>query len=649
MNAITIKSLMDVRFLSSVRVSPDAMHTAYVETIQNEKENRYESRIRVRNNQTGAITQLTHSGKEASFLWDDEHTLLFPTQREKGDKSEDEYFEKTAYYRIDLNGGEAYPAFSVDKTVTEIRKVEDGVYCLLATIDLNKPAEKDEDYKDVHVLEEAPFWGNGRGFISRTRASLFLYRATTNSIEKITPDLFDVSTFDLANGRILYAGQEYAELISVYSELRAYEISTKTTSVLVPNGTYSIRDARITKSGVLMVASDMKKWGHGQLADFYRMESDGKNLRPVWHADGMHIGPDALGDCTHGDGKTLVISGDEAYFIGMRRYMQEIYQLSADDQVTKLTSLGALVTMLDQAQGALHFAAQEPDGLTELYALDGGTVTRLTNVNAAFLAAHKVAHAQHIPFTNSDGWELDGWILKPFGYEPGKKYPAVLEIHGGPRCAYSVSFFHEMQSLAGAGYFVFFCNPRGSEGYGEAFADLRGKYGDVDYRDLMEFTDHVLKHFPDIDEKRLGAAGGSYGGFMCNWIEGHTNRFAAIASQRSVSNWVADFGASEIGVTFDKNEMSADPWTDMYKMWDQSPLKYANNARTPILFIHSMCDYNCTLDQGVEMFTAMKYFGVPARMCVFEGENHSLSRSGKPRHRLRRLSEIINWFDQYLK
>jgi acylaminoacyl-peptidase len=205
-----------------------------------------------------------------------------------------------------------------------------------------------------------------------------------------------------------------------------------------------------------------------------------------------------------------------------------------------------------------------------------------------------------------------------------------------------------MQVWASRGWFVFFCNPRGSEGYGEEFADLRGKYGTIDYEDLMEFTDFVLKQYPQIDAARLGAAGGSYGGFMCNWIEGHTDRFAAIASQRSVSNWVSDFGCSEIGVSFDTNEMLATPWNGMEAMWEASPLKYACNAKTPILFIHSLCDYNCTLDQGIQMFTAMKYFGVESRMCLFEGENHSLSRSGKPRHRMRRLQEMTDWFERYL-
>ncbi len=211
-----------------------------------------------------------------------------------------------------------------------------------------------------------------------------------------------------------------------------------------------------------------------------------------------------------------------------------------------------------------------------------------------------------------------------------------------------MTFYHEMQTLAADGYFVFFCNPHGSEGYGEAYADLRGKYGTIDYEDLMDFTDEVLKQLP-IDPERIGAGGGSYGGFMSNWIEGHTDRFAAIVSQRSVSNWVSDFGASEIGVSFDSNEMAADPWSDMQAMWKQSPLAYADHAKTPILFLHSLCDYNCTIDQGMQMYTAMKYFHVPARMVMFEGENHGLSRSGKPQHRIRRLKEMTEWFHTYLE
>lgn len=325
--------------------------------------------------------------------------------------------------------------------------------------------------------------------------------------------------------------------------------------------------------------------------------------------------------------------------VGIISYKREADGLYEENEAC---AWNGLVCEIASGKGKLSFAAMKANGFCEIYEYKDGTVTKKTSFNDAYTETHFISKAKHMPFVNKDGVTIDGWVLEPKDYDPSKSYPGVLEIHGGPRCTYGEVFFHEMQVWASKGWFVFFCNPRGSEGYGEVFADLRGKYGTIDYEDLMEFTDHVLVAYPQIDIAKIGAAGGSYGGFMCNWIEGHTDRFAAIASQRSVSNWVSDFGCSEIGVTFDQNEILATPWNGMEKMWDCSPLKYACNAKTPILFIHSMNDYNCTLDQGIQMFTAVKFYGVPARMCLFEGENHGLSRNGKPLHRMRRLKEITD-------
>lgn len=340
------------------------------------------------------------------------------------------------------------------------------------------------------------------------------------------------------------------------------------------------------------------------------------------------------------------------YFTGLSHAKGELYCFGQDDQVKKVVPMdGGGIVCFDIWGDTVVMSAQPENCTTDIYTAkpDGsGRLTRHTEINGPLLADKYIAKAEYIPFQNSDGVEIDGWILKPMDYDPAKKYPAILEVHGGPRMAYGSALMHEMQMMAGAGYFVFFCNPRGGEGRGEAFADLRGKYGTVDFQDLMEFTDHVLKLYPQIDPRRLAETGGSYGGFMSNWIVGHTDRFAAIASQRSISNWINDFADSEIGVTFDANETDATPWTDMEKMWAQSPYRYANQAKTPILFIHSLEDYNCPLNQGVEMFVAMKYFGVPSRMCLFEGENHSLSRTGKPKHRVRRLREIMDWFEKYV-
>lgn len=652
MKNIEIRDLMEIQFPSNPLMSPDGSHTAYVVSKQNERENRYESWLWLLDNATGASRQLTFSGKEADFVWEDGRTLLFATERGEADKPE-KFQKKTCFYRLPVDGGEARKAFEVPLNVAAIRPLGDGKYLVNAVVDLNEPPEDmDEtlrgDEKDYHVLEELPFWSNGRGYISRLRSALFVFDSGDGSLEKLTGEFFNVRGFDCDGGRVLYYGCDYQEKSSLFGEVKLCDLATGETVDLVEPGKYSVDLGLLAGESAVLALSTLDEWGLGQLHDLYRCDLASKALTLAQKMD-FSIGPNVLFDCSYGGGQIAKAVGEDVYFIGQRADRAEIYRLTAQNALEKAVAFEGCIRAFDADGDRIAFVGHEANRLGEVYVCAGGARTCATAINDAFLKEHYVAEAKYIPFTDSDGVQIDGWLLEPQDVDPGRKYPGVLEIHGGPRCAYGTAFYHEMQALAGAGYYVFFCNPRGSDGYGEAFADLRGRYGTIDYQDLMEFTDHVLALVPQIDPARIAATGGSYGGFMCNWIEGHTDRFAAIASQRSISNWVADFGASEIGFTFDANETGGTPWTDMEKMWEQSPLKYACNAKTPILFIHSLEDYNCTLDQGVEMFSAMKYFGVPSRMCLFEGENHSLSRSGKPRHRVRRLTEIMNWFDKYLK
>ena len=207
-----------------------------------------------------------------------------------------------------------------------------------------------------------------------------------------------------------------------------------------------------------------------------------------------------------------------------------------------------------------------------------------------------------------------------------------------------------MQLWASEGYFVFFCNPHGSDGKGNKFADIRGpKYGKLDYDDIMRFTDAVLEKYPQIDKSRVGMTGGSYGGFMANWIVGHTDRFAAVASQRSISNYISKCLTTDIGYYHNIYAMQADPWNGADILWEHSPLKYADKCTTPTLFIHADEDYRCWMGDAIQMFTALRMHGCPTRLCLFHKENHMLSRSGKPKHRIRRLKEITDWFEKYLK
>ena len=204
-----------------------------------------------------------------------------------------------------------------------------------------------------------------------------------------------------------------------------------------------------------------------------------------------------------------------------------------------------------------------------------------------------------------------------------------------------------MQYLASQGYFVFFCNPEGSDGRGNPFADIRGKYGTIDYDTIMKFTDAVLEKYPEIDTSRVAVTGGSYGGFMTNWIIGHTDRFVCAATQRSISKWISMYGISDIGPYFTKDQMAADIYDNTEKLWWHSPIKYVAQMKTPTLFIHSNEDYRCPMAEGMQLYTALVNKGVPAKLCYFKGENHELSRSGKPLHRLRRLKELIEWIQAY--
>ena len=252
-------------------------------------------------------------------------------------------------------------------------------------------------------------------------------------------------------------------------------------------------------------------------------------------------------------------------------------------------------------------------------------------------------------FLNTDGVDIDGFVMKPVGYEPGKRYPGILHIHGGPKMVFGPGFHHEMQLWAASGFFVCYCNPRGSCGKGNAFADLQGKYGEVDFQDLMEFTDEVLRRYPEIDADRMGVAGGSYGGFMTNWVIGHTDRFRCAVSQRSIANYVGDYLLSDIGYYYVPDQQLGTIWEHPERLWKASPLTYADRVKTPTLFIHADKDYRCTLANGLEMFAALKLHGVESKLCMFYGENHGLSREEKPSNRISRLSEILHWMEEHLK
>jgi dipeptidyl aminopeptidase/acylaminoacyl peptidase len=304
------------------------------------------------------------------------------------------------------------------------------------------------------------------------------------------------------------------------------------------------------------------------------------------------------------------------------------------------------------ADGAtLAFAASDPVTPAEIFvcAADGRGQRPLTDLNREWKREVALSRPERFRFERA-GFTVDGFVMKPFGFVAGRRYPLLVNVHGGPHAQYGLSFFDEFQVQAGAGYAVLFTNPRGSQGYGEAFTGaVVGDWGGGDSADVLAGLDGALARYDWIDPQRLGLLGGSYGGFMTSWIVGHCTRFRAACSERAVNAQTSMFGTSDIGYLFNTVEMGGiRPWDDMAKYLERSPLSYARDITTPLLIIHSEDDLRCPIEQAEQLYVALKTLRREVVFVRFPDENHELSRSGRPRHRLERFRIILDWFAKYL-
>jgi dipeptidyl aminopeptidase/acylaminoacyl peptidase len=305
----------------------------------------------------------------------------------------------------------------------------------------------------------------------------------------------------------------------------------------------------------------------------------------------------------------------------------------------------------DQEQKTLGYFYGTMTDPTQICVMDmaSGKTKMLHSHNQELLSKLDLGSVEEVWFKGPDGNDLQGWILKPPSFDPTKKYPSILEIHGGPQVQYGKFFMHEFYYFASKGYVVFFTNPRGGRGYGEEHCKaIWGSWGKADYADLMSWTDTVEKK-PYIDPKRMGVTGGSYGGYMTVWIIGHTQRFKAAVSQRCVSNFVSMWGSSDFNWTFQKELRARQPFVDLQKFWDMSPIAFIGNAKTPTKVIHNENDMRCPIEQSEQVFVALKSLGVDTEFVRFPDEFHGLSRTGRTDRRIARLNAIVGWFEKYLK
>lgn len=648
MKPITLDLFTQYSFLSNLQYSSTDSKILFAETKSDLEKNDYTQRLHCIDMDTSTITPFTDWKKRTSSYMMKDGTVLLV------DNDEEDKTIHTQFKVLRISDGSEVECFKLPCSVGSIQDFNEEYY--LASITINKAypnyhhmsleerqaiEKQKQDNEDYVVFDEYPFFFNGAGIINGDRNTLVLVNKKTLEIMDLVTPLIDVESFDVDGKDIIYSGVYFSDVKGKWSWV--WKVNTKTleTTVLYDE-VMQINRVFVLDHKVIVNGTFAKEYGAMEAGKFYEL----KDQQMYLVCDNEYSLYNSVGtDCRYGRNKNFYKKDNKAYFITSDQSRSVILEFDGETLSKRVDFEGTCDDMVITDQG-IYSIVMKGQALQEVAKVEGACVEVLSSFNTAILEDKYVAVPQKV--TVSKETPITGWVLLPKDYDPSKKYAAILDIHGGPKTAYGEIFYHEMQHWASLGYFVMFCNPRGSDGRGNRFADLRRNFGKIDYEDIMDFVDEVLKQYPCIDAERLGVTGGSYGGYMTNWIIGQTQRFKAAATQRSISNWITEVCASDYGIDFPIEQEFDDLYNCQEELWDMSPLKYANNATTPTLFIHSIEDYRCPIPEAIQLFTVLKCRGIKTKLVAFKGENHELSRSGKPTHRIRRLSEITQWMDKHL-
>ncbi len=621
--------------LSEPSLSPDgrlvalSVHRALLE------KDEYEGNLWLVPVQGGAPRQLTTAGKDGGPKFSPDGTrIAFTSKRDLGKEE-----KGNSLYVIPVDGGEARLLLRRKEGIDGIAWSPDGGRILFLS---NVGA----DEEDVRTIRRSNFWFNEKGYIYGLRKHLFVLDLATGDAKQLTQGEFDVAKAAWSHDgkRIVYlAGTDDLRpyLADLFVLDPASGASTQLTDhrMEIASAAWSPDDRRIQFTGDDLprgfASHEHLWWVDAKGGKPERIDALDRNLDNSLNCDvrmgGMNVEPKWAGD-------RIVFAVAEGPSV-------HLYAMNAADRKPQLLIGGERAIEAFQVHGeTVVFTAMEKSRPPELYVFDG-QVRALTAFQAKAREELDLLTPERFSFPASDGATVEGFLWKP---RKERKVPLILYVHGGPKTAFGHSFMHEFQVFAAKGYAVLAVNPRGSDGYTEAFADIRKHYGERDYQDLMEAVDHALAHHPSLDAARLAVAGGSYGGFMTNWVIGQTTRFRAAVTDRSIANWWTFWATSDIGPHFTKDQVGVDPWEDEEITMAKSPIRYVNKVTTPLLIVHSFEDLRCWHVEAIQMFTALKHQGKEAEMVLFPKENHDLSRGGKPKHRVARLKAYLRWFDTHL-
>lgn len=655
-NAVEIKDLTKLVSVTNPQVSPDGTEAIFVRTHIDEEENTYIARLYHVNLENGDITQWTYGKERVSApAWSaDGKFVAFLSTRD----------EKNQLYVMPSRGGEARKLTEFEKGVNSFlwspcgtkiwfdASVKEGQ----TFTDKEEPEEKKKP--EPYVVDYLKYKMDGLGLLPKDAyRHIGVVDIATTDVDKLTDGNYHYTLEAISHdGKKLVYGVVHEENLDfVFRQpLFLYEVDTKTETPLIEaegyfsSAVFSHDDAKIAFEG------STREYENATHSKVYVYDVAGQTSFCLTEGLDAPVGDYVVADHQQGASAPAVVwtKDDHLYFQVSAMGDVRLYFASLDGAIYPASPEQEHIYGYDISRDGVFavVAASDPTNPGELYKLviATGERTQLTDFNKEYKEETELIAAEPIVGKGPKDWDVHGWLMKPYGFAEGEKYPLVVNIHGGPHAMYANTFFHEMQVLAAKGYGVLYLNPRGSHGYSQEFVDaVRGDYGGGDYEDIMQVLDGILEENQWIDADRLGVTGGSYGGFMTNWIVGHTDRFKAAVTQRSISNWVSFFGVSDIGYYFSDWQIRAD-MTDVETLWKHSPLKYAANVKTPLLILHSENDYRCPIEQSEQLYVTLKSMGKETGFVRFPEADHNLSRTGKPNLRFARLEQITGWMEQYL-
>lgn len=654
LRTITADDLYNLNMASDAQISPDGQSVVFVKTWLNKEKNDYRSSLFMVSTEGGDQVRLTSADSKDTYpRWSsDGRTVAFISTRS----------EKPQVFLLQMRGGEATQLSDLDEGVSAFEWSPDGKTIALVSKSESEKSDKDDAASDSDVVHitSIRYKANGvPGFLDDKRNHIWCISVPGGDAWQITSGDFDDASPSWSPGgnEILFASdrsdhREYGRDKQIWAvnarggeprRIAGDDNDAFSAPVVNPTGTMVAfignRDARsggskntriwsapLSGNGVDCLTSDLdRSTSDATAADFSAKSNPGL----VWIEDGNAL---------------LTQVSDQGNV--------HIYRISSDGEASLVLGGDRRILDFSLASGQIAFTVSDPVNPADVFIADtnGGNERQLTSINADFLdgVALSTPESIRVKSQNDDGWEIQGWIMRPPQVIADANYPMVLQIHGGPHGMYGNSFVHEFQTLAASGYVVVYSNPRGSEGYGEEFcSSTRACWGESDMPDVMAIVDHAIEHAP-VDPNRLGVTGGSYGGYLTNWIIGHTDRFAAAITDRCVSDFYSMYGTSDIGFSFLEYEAGGTPWDDRELYIKYSPITYVENIHTPLLIVHSEQDYRCPIEQSEQMFISLKRLGRTVEFVRFPNENHELSRSGQPKHRIQRIGFNLDWWQRYL-